>query len=98
MNIKEMTGLEILKAMMQGQIPPASISETIPMQPYEVSEGSISFKAKADARHLNPLGGVRCYRTRFGDRLRHSHVIRGRCRLWHHRLKYKNVSPNPKGC
>ncbi len=29
MNIKEMTGLEILKAMMQGQIPPASISETI---------------------------------------------------------------------
>ncbi|MCL6245142.1 MULTISPECIES: PaaI family thioesterase [Acinetobacter] len=58
MNIKEMTGLEILKAMMQGQIPPASISETIPMQPYEVSEGSISFKAKADVRHLNPLGGV----------------------------------------
>jgi len=28
------------------------------MQPFEVSEGKISFKAKADHRHLNPLGGV----------------------------------------
>lgn len=58
MNPKEMTGLQLLQAMCAGKIPPASISETIPMQPYEVSEGSISFKAKADARHLNPLGGV----------------------------------------
>ena len=55
MNPKEMTGLQLLEAMCTGKIPPASISETIPMQPFEVSEGKISFKAKADHRHLNPL-------------------------------------------
>ncbi len=58
MHPKEMTGLQLLQAMCQGKIPPASISETIPMRPFEVSEGSISFKVQADQRHLNPLGGV----------------------------------------
>ena len=58
MNPKKMTGLQLLQAMCAGKIPAASISETIPMQPYEVSEGTIHFKAKADNRHLNPLGGV----------------------------------------
>ena len=58
MNPKEMTGLQLLQAMCAGKIPAASISETIPMQPYEVSEGTIHFKAQADSRHLNPLGGV----------------------------------------
>ncbi|NWK75222.1 PaaI family thioesterase [Acinetobacter sp. SwsAc6] len=58
MNIKEMTGLEILKAMMQGQIPPASISEIIPMQPQKIEQGHVEFVVQADQRHLNPLGGV----------------------------------------
>lgn len=58
MNPKEMTGLQLLHAMCAGKIPPASISETMPMRPFEVSKGTISFKAKADASHLNPLGGV----------------------------------------
>ena len=53
MNPKEMTGLQLLEAMCTGKIPPASISETIPMQPFEVSEGKISFKAKADHRHFS---------------------------------------------
>ncbi len=55
---KNMTGLELLHAMIEGKIPRASISETIPMQLYEVSEGSATFSVQADARHLNPLGGV----------------------------------------
>ena len=58
MNPKEMTGLQLLQAMCAGKVPAASISETMPMQPYEVTEGSIRFKVKADNRHLNPLGGV----------------------------------------
>jgi len=58
MNPKEMTGLQLLQAMCAGKIPPASISETMPMQPYEVTKGTIRFKVKADSRHLNPLGGV----------------------------------------
>ncbi|MBJ8432407.1 PaaI family thioesterase [Acinetobacter pittii] len=57
-NPMEMTGLEFLQAMIEGHIPPASISKTIPMQPTEISEGSVTFKAQADQNHLNPLGGV----------------------------------------
>ena len=58
MNPKEMTGLQLLQAMCNGRIPAPSMSETIPMQPYEVSEGTICFKVKANHHHLNPLGGV----------------------------------------
>ncbi|HCA5148237.1 TPA: PaaI family thioesterase [Acinetobacter baumannii] len=57
-NPMEMTGLEFLQAMIEGHIPPASISKTISMQPTEISEGSVTFKAQADHNHLNPLGGV----------------------------------------
>lgn len=57
-NPMEMTGLEFLQAMIEGYISPASISKTIPMQPTEISEGSVTFKAQADHNHLNPLGGV----------------------------------------
>ena len=58
MNIQQMTGLELLTAMCLGKLPRASISETIPMQLFAVTEGVVRFKVKADARHLNPLGGV----------------------------------------
>lgn len=55
---KEMSGLEFLQAMIDGYIPRASISETIPMDLYDISHGHASFKVTADHRHLNPLGGV----------------------------------------
>ncbi len=55
---KEMTGLEFLQAMVDGHIPRASISKTIPMDLHQISEGTASFNVKADKRHLNPLGGV----------------------------------------
>ena len=58
MNPKEMTGLQLLQAMAAGHIPPASISETIPMKPTEIENGQVTFEVQADKRHLNPLGGV----------------------------------------
>ena len=58
MNPKEMTGLQLLQAMAAGHIPPASISETIPMKPNEIENGQVTFEVQADKRHLNPLGGV----------------------------------------
>ena len=57
-NPKDMTGLGFLTAMCDGQIPPPSISETIPMHPIEVTAGMIKFEVEADNRHLNPLGGI----------------------------------------
>lgn len=58
MNPKEMTGLQLLQAMAAGQIPPASISDTIPMKPTQIESGQVTFAVQADKRHLNPLGGV----------------------------------------
>jgi uncharacterized protein (TIGR00369 family) len=44
--------------MAAGVFPAASITETIPMKVLSVKEGEVIFEAQADARHLNPLGGV----------------------------------------
>ena len=51
-----MTGLALLQAAMAGKNPPASIAETVPMKPVAVEEGYIRILARADGRHLNPLG------------------------------------------
>lgn len=58
MNLREFTGLQLLQAMADGKIPPASISETIPMRPTYLEKGQINFEVQADSRHLNPMGGV----------------------------------------
>lgn len=58
MNVKDMTGLEIMQAFSKGLIPPAGIAQSIPMQPEEVEYGRIVFSAIADERHTNPMGGV----------------------------------------
>jgi uncharacterized protein (TIGR00369 family) len=58
MDKKKLTGLELMKAMMEGRIPRAPIAEIVPMRPMEVASGYIKFFAKADKRHTNPLGGV----------------------------------------
>ena len=58
MNPAAMTGLELMQAMLDGAIPPPSISTTIPMQGVSVESGKVVFQARADERHLNPLGAV----------------------------------------
>ena len=58
MDKKKLTGLELMKAMMEGRIPRAPIAEIVPMRPMEVASGYIKFAARADKRHINPLGGV----------------------------------------
>ena len=58
MNPKAMTGLELLLAMTKGTVPHPSITDTMPMRISEVSKGVVKFFVKADARHLNPMGGV----------------------------------------
>lgn len=58
MDIKSLTGLQIMQLMAAGKIPTASIAETMPMKPVEVKEGYVKFAVTADDRHINPLGGV----------------------------------------
>lgn len=58
MNSASLTGLEVLKAAWAGQLPASSMAKTIPMQGVAVDHGYVKLVARADERHLNPLGGV----------------------------------------
>ena len=58
MNTAEMTGLELIQALVDGRLPPPSIMETMGMKFAEVRKGFVRFTARADHRHLNPMGGV----------------------------------------
>ncbi len=57
-NLATASGLEIMQAMMAGEIPMAPIAKLIPMQGVAVGAGTIEFSARADDTHTNPLGGV----------------------------------------
>lgn len=58
MSTESKSGLEIMQAMVAGKAPMPSIAETIPMRGVSVESGYIVFEARADHRHLNPMGGV----------------------------------------
>lgn len=56
--MKNLSGLELMQAMVAGQIPMPPIAHVIPMKGVAAEHGRIVFEAQADDRHLNPLGGV----------------------------------------
>ena len=58
MSVSQFSGLEMLQAMLDGKIPPASITQTMPFKGISVEYGKVQFEATADERRLNPLGGV----------------------------------------
>ena len=58
MNPLEMSGLELLRAVVAGDVPRSPMAETIPMSFLEVNSGYVKLSARAGSQHLNPLGGV----------------------------------------
>ncbi|MDL2322013.1 PaaI family thioesterase [Desulfosarcina sp. OttesenSCG-928-B08] len=58
LNAVNLSGIEVLRAMSQGQYPGPTISQIIPMSVVALEPGCITFSARADGRHLNPMGGV----------------------------------------
>jgi uncharacterized protein (TIGR00369 family) len=58
MNPSEMSGRELVQAMVEGKFAHPSMAETIPMRTTEAARGHVTFTVRADKRHLNPLGGV----------------------------------------
>ncbi|WP_232677643.1 PaaI family thioesterase [Nocardioides sp. R-C-SC26] len=57
-DVSTATGLELLRAMIEGRIPPAPISETIGMVDFIAEEGSVSVSLDPAPRHYNPIGSV----------------------------------------
>ena len=58
MQVDKMSGLEIMQAMVSGELSLPTMCETMPMKVIEATEGRVVFEAQADGRHLNALGGV----------------------------------------
>ena len=51
-------GLELLQAMLRGELPYAPIARTLDFQLLEVAEGRAVFQGAPGPNHLNPMGGV----------------------------------------
>ncbi|MEM8741567.1 MAG: PaaI family thioesterase [Pseudomonadota bacterium] len=58
LDLRSMTGLEQLQAGMDGLLPAPSIGATMGLALDHLEKGLARFVAQADARHLNPMGGV----------------------------------------
>src|SRR5215218_8988114 len=56
--IEGMTGLEIMQAMLRGDIPYAAIAKTLDFTVLSVSPGVAVFQGTPLPQHLNPLGSV----------------------------------------
>lgn len=56
--IKGLSGLQTLRLMLQGQLPFASIAQTLDYMLLSVSSGEAVFQGSPSAGHLNPMGTV----------------------------------------
>ena len=52
------SGLELMQAMLRGELPYPPIAKTLDFQLLEASEGRALFQGKPGAAHLNPMGTV----------------------------------------
>jgi uncharacterized protein (TIGR00369 family) len=53
-----LSGSDLLQAIIDGRLPPPSMLETMGMSDLVIGDGYAEFRARADGRHLNPMGGV----------------------------------------
>jgi uncharacterized protein (TIGR00369 family) len=51
-------GLEVLTAILRGELPPPPVMSTLDIEPGEVGEGWITFRLTPQEMHYNPLGTV----------------------------------------
>jgi uncharacterized protein (TIGR00369 family) len=52
------TGLEMMQAMLRGELPYPPIAKTLDFQLIEASEGRAVFQGTPGPAHLNPMGGI----------------------------------------
>jgi uncharacterized protein (TIGR00369 family) len=54
----QMSGLEYLRAIRDGELPPAPIADLMGFRPVEVEEGRVVFEVEPAEFHYNPIGTV----------------------------------------
>lgn len=55
---KSISGFDFLNGIMNGEISPAPIAETLDFHPFSLEEGKAVFEFEAKEFHYNPLGSV----------------------------------------
>src|SRR3712207_3630893 len=58
MQLEEMTGLEAMRALAEGHLPPPPIALLMDFEPVEIDEGRVVFVGRPGAKHYNPIGSV----------------------------------------
>jgi uncharacterized protein (TIGR00369 family) len=53
-----MSGLEFMRAVVRGEVPPPPFAVTMRMRPIELEEGRMVFEGEPGEEHYNPIGGV----------------------------------------
>lgn len=53
-----MTGLEYMRAIVAGELPPPPIAVTMRLRPIELAEGRVVFEGEPGEEHYNPIGVV----------------------------------------
>ncbi|WP_370446750.1 PaaI family thioesterase [Rhodoferax sp. TS-BS-61-7] len=56
--IAHLTGMELMQAMLRGELPYAAIAKTLDFTIVEVSEGRALFQGTPGPAHLNPMGTI----------------------------------------
>lgn len=56
--LKECSGIEFLRRIQAGELPPAPISETMDFNLVEVEPGRVVFQGTPGRQHYNPMGSV----------------------------------------
>jgi uncharacterized protein (TIGR00369 family) len=53
-----MSGIEYMRAIVAGEMPPPPIAVTMRMRPFELEEGRVVFEGEPGEEHYNPIGVV----------------------------------------
>jgi uncharacterized protein (TIGR00369 family) len=53
-----MSGLEYMRAVVRGEVPPPPIAVTMRLRPVELEEGRVVFEGEPGEEHYNPIGVV----------------------------------------
>jgi uncharacterized protein (TIGR00369 family) len=56
--LREMSGIEAMRVLMRGDVPPPPIAATLDLWPVEVEEGRAVFAVRPAEFHYNPIGVV----------------------------------------
>jgi uncharacterized protein (TIGR00369 family) len=53
-----MSGIEYMRAVVRGEVPPPPIAVTMRLRPVELEEGRVVFEGQPGEEHYNPIGAV----------------------------------------